>query len=642
MFLAARKMYVFGVAILVATLVMGGMIGATGVGAPKAHAVDTDNFYFDDFTADYYLTRDDAGVSHLRVVESLTAIFPLYNQNKGICREIPFTNMDGTNVTMEKLNSSNLKLTRNGLPEPIYSIDKERDFYRVCTGTEDYVTGHQVYTFEYEFDKVISDFSNYQELYWDTNGNGWYQRFNTLTARVHFGDEATSEAYDGKKWCYVGAYGISGQDRCTVTELSDGLQFATSNLSRYENLTFDIQFKAGSFAIPEPTKNYLMLVYLALSVIAIVIYICLGPLRQFRAVSDKRKYYEEFFVKPEYQPNPDYNLMEMAEIYIGKKKSVRVPMLLDMIIKKRITLIRTEKKGLFGNKDGWKIKVNSLDGIREQERTLLQLINGGKDVSDGIEFEIEKHEPTVGLLAMSHKIGSITLKELKRDKLVESNYGMGSSDKISPVAQAVSDLILGTFVWVWVYLLPLGVMQEYFFTNTMVGKEYVLPVGGIIMFVTVLINRLLRSNATIYTKFTKEGLKQSRYMDGLKLYISMAEADRLKMLQSVKGADVSPEGVVRLYEKLLPYAAVFGLEDSWVEEMKNYCEVKDIELGYNISTNDMLIASRFITNDVLGRTLSSSGSSLISGGGGSSSGFSGGGGGGFSGGGGGGGGGGGR
>ena len=141
MFLAARKMYVFGVAILVATLVIGGMIGATGVGAPKAHAVDTDNFYFDDFTADYYLTRDDAGVSHLRVVESLTAVFPLYNQNKGICREIPFTNMDGTNVTMEKLNSSNLKLTRNGLPEPIYSIDKERDFYRVCTGTEDYVTG---------------------------------------------------------------------------------------------------------------------------------------------------------------------------------------------------------------------------------------------------------------------------------------------------------------------------------------------------------------------------------------------------------------------------------------------------------------------------------------------------------------------
>ena len=57
-------------------------------------------------------------------------------------------------------------------------------------------------------------------------------------------------------------------------------------------------------------------------------------------------------------------------------------------------------------------------------------------------------------------------------------------------------------------------------------------------------------------------------MDGAKLYIGMAEADRLKMLQSVEGADVTNEGVVRLYEKLLPYAAVLGLEDSWMAELE--------------------------------------------------------------------------
>ena len=120
----------------------------------------------------------------------------------------------------------------------------------------------------------------------------------------------------------------------------------------------------------------------------------------------------------------------------------------------------------------------------------------------------------------------------------------------------------------------------------------------------------------------------------------MAEADRLKFLQSVKGADTSSTGIVKLYEKLLPYAAVFGLEESWMDEMRQYCELKEIE------EPDYLLTG--ITAYELSRTMRNAAgyansathytSSSVSGGGGSSSGFSGGGGGGFSGGGGGGGG----
>jgi len=60
---------------------------------------DTSNFYFDDYTADYYLSKDDNVGSRLKVVEKLTAVFPDYNQNKGICRQIPYTNQGGANTT---------------------------------------------------------------------------------------------------------------------------------------------------------------------------------------------------------------------------------------------------------------------------------------------------------------------------------------------------------------------------------------------------------------------------------------------------------------------------------------------------------------------------------------------------------------
>ena len=125
----------------------------------------------------------------------------------------------------------------------------------------------------------------------------------------------------------------------------------------------------------------------------------------------------------------------------------------------------------------------------------------------------------------------------------------------------------------------------------------------------------------------------------------MAETERIKMLQSVDGADTSPEGVVHLYEKLLPYAAVFGLEKSWLKEMERYYQVADVEdsvLQENgLSLTDLAVISN-MTSRIANQSVSYSSGSSISGGGSFSSGFSGGGGGGFSGGGGGGGGGGGR
>ena len=153
-------------------------------------AYDTDNFCFEDFTADYYLSKDDDGVSRLKVEENLVAIFPNYDQNKGICRNIPSTNQDGKNATLRRLTESDITVLRNGQPEPIYSIEKEQGYYRVCTGDDNYILGRQEFKLTYNFERVITDFNDYQELYWDTNGNGWLQKFSNVNARVHFADDS--------------------------------------------------------------------------------------------------------------------------------------------------------------------------------------------------------------------------------------------------------------------------------------------------------------------------------------------------------------------------------------------------------------------------------------------------------------------
>lgn len=57
---------------------------------------------------------------------------------------------------------------------------------------------------------------------------------------------------------------------------------------------------------------------------------------------------------------------------------------------------------------------------------------------------------------------------------------------------------------------------------------------------------------------------------GVHDYIELAEKDRLAMLQSPSGALTVPRGeveILRLHERLLPYAVLFGLEKEWMREL---------------------------------------------------------------------------
>lgn len=52
------------------------------------------------------------------------------------------------------------------------------------------------------------------------------------------------------------------------------------------------------------------------------------------------------------------------------------------------------------------------------------------------------------------------------------------------------------------------------------------------------------------------------HLEGLRMFMMWAEADRLKMLQSPRGVEAR-EGVLHIYERLLPYAVAMGIERHW-------------------------------------------------------------------------------
>lgn len=117
-----------------------------------------DGSYLHDFLVDFYLTRDEKGVSHLRVVETINATFPEHDRTHGLVRVIPFTNQDGANLTMASDRKLELIASRNGRPEPVAKVEPGDGHFKVYLGDADrYLHGEQVYTLEYEFEDVIID-----------------------------------------------------------------------------------------------------------------------------------------------------------------------------------------------------------------------------------------------------------------------------------------------------------------------------------------------------------------------------------------------------------------------------------------------------------------------------------------------------
>ena len=631
----------------------------------SAHA-SVQDFEIEDFTADYYLIKMDDGTSKLHVEETITAIFPEIDQNRGITRAIPLHNQNRKNRVIANTEALNLTVTRNGEAEPSKIKEDGEWYYTVYIGdANSYVHGKQVYHLEYDFTDVITEFTEigvnvsgvewtskaYQELYWDTNGTDWRQRFSRVTANLHLEDSALKNLISDKTSCYVGKYGDKGEDRCTITEIDDGISFTTENLIAGENLTFVVDFKPNTFAVILE-KNYILMIILLLEIL-VAIWAILSRFKKYRKNAAKQvKLYKSLFVTPQYQPPIKQNVYvaEGEQLYIKQTEPSYVATLLELAVNKDISI-----KKVTGEKYEWAIRLNTEPSLlaTTSQRTVLDILAGGSgNLSTKHDIPIEKHEAT-SELALSAKLYYTTATQrLEKQELFYDTTKTISASKASSLFYNVAIILASIMVFFFLMRIFksegfVNVMSGYDY-NVVVGSDFFVPCSVLIMTLMTVISSTLTRKTKVFSKYTDDGVRMVNYLDGLEMYIKMAEADRIKFLQSVDGVDVSNEGIVKLHEKLLPWASLFGLEKSWAKELKKYYQMSEIQ--ETADTSNLLsgaLASSF--SDDISRAIRSStnyhesssgwsGGSSYDSGGSSSSSDSGGGGGGFSGGGGGGGG----
>lgn len=121
----------------------------------SAAFADVDDFEFQRFDAVYELGVGDAGESTLRVTESLVAVFPDYDQNRGIARYIPNT-YQGRSLGTEVVGVSDGTTPRD------YSVTSEGNFVVVESVVPEgmFVRGEQRYDISYTQKNVIGVFDD--------------------------------------------------------------------------------------------------------------------------------------------------------------------------------------------------------------------------------------------------------------------------------------------------------------------------------------------------------------------------------------------------------------------------------------------------------------------------------------------------
>lgn len=582
--------------------------------SPPAHAEDLDNFDIDSFSGEYRLSVDEEGRSSLQTTEHIIAVFPDYDQNRGLIRDLVRV-YDGHETGLKVLSVTD----ENGLPRD-FDLEEYGDFLSVIIAVPEgsYVYGEQHYVIEYTQRDVTRHFEDtgVDEFYWDINGTGWQQPFGTVTARVVLSEQLIA-AFDGSVACYFGEMYDSTPCEFTTDETSITAQ--VHGLDRGENLSIALGFAPGTFTPaptpPKPPVHFLERVPILLwaggaSLVAAVTAFVVTLVRGRRSRTGRA-------IVAQYEPPAGMSVALAAQLLRVGNKSLTAT-LLDLAVRRKIRLLHDATSGLYG------AQALDIDGLLPLERSTYSRIFTGSagptPIDPGTSFWFSRTSTRLGDAA--NLLARAAQTEAKKSGLLKRGNTMPAISValllvIALALPVLHSVIIGNFTMMTI-LLALGV-------NLLVW----LLLGSVSFLVT-------RNNPT------PTGALALDHLNGLREYIRLAEADRIRMLQSASGAEVDENFIVQVYERLLPYAVLFGFEKEWQGELaKFYRESTPDWVAGTASTtgsfSQIMPVSSFaqsISSSPVTRTASSSGgfgsgSSFSSSSGGSSGGgFSGGGGGG--------------
>lgn len=512
-----------------------------------AVAQNTSNFTISSFTADYYLGRTAQNVPTMQVNEVIVAQFPAYSQNHGILRALPSSYKgQPLDIAIESITDA------QGQAYP-YTTSNENGNVILKIGNPDtYVTGEQTYQVAYNLKNEISFWPDHDELYWNVNGTQWQQSFGAVTARVHIPAELAGNLQD-RQVCYAGSRGSGGQN-CTISRTdSDGGVLVTAtaqNLGPQETLTYVLGFAAGTFAkdAAAARAKVVQLAFFAGFLIGLPLVALAIAVHKWRIYGrDPRG---KGTIIPEYIPPKDLNVLTSDVVLHEQLRTPAITaLIIELAIKHCLALYETQKSSRFGRKSSeYSLELLQMPGsLTTEEQSIMSMLFPDGKPGDRVELTELKNFLYKEVAKLNKSVPQ---------SLFEAGYFKNDPVKARNAYYLRGGLLLGVTGFATIFAAQLW--------WPLAGLTGGLALSGLVM---VIVARTMPARS-------QKGVEARDYLRGLEMYMKLAEADRINYLQSPEGVrqwgdPADPKTKIKLFEKLLPYAMIFGIEKDWAKQFKD-------------------------------------------------------------------------
>ncbi len=472
----------------------------------------------DNFDTDIVINPD----SSLRITETIEYDFGGL-QKHGIYRDIIYKyRRDGSNF---KIRINDIKVTDQSGKSYKFKVSHQDIYTRIKIGSADsYVSGKKVYKISYTVRRAINYFETHDELYWNVTGNGWQVPILASSAIVHLPDKFSTDEVSLS--CFSGSSGSTR--KCTSynfevnnSGLGSAVIFDQAILGSFEGLTVVVGLQTGALEKISIFEN----VWLFLQdnyFLFLPFFVFFGMLYLWwtrgRDPEGRGTIITQFDAPDNLSP------FEMGTI-IDERAGNRdlSAQLIYLATLGYLDITKVEKK-----KDYILLKKKDLpESAKEFDKELFQEL-----FSDG-KSEVQLSDLKYKFVETANKI-----KELVYEDLTKNKYFVGNPNKIR------NEHLIVAFIFGMMFVALSRKFNDILMAIGLGGSCAIIALFGFIM-----------------PQKTKKGVLAREHILGLKSYLNVAEKDRINFHNA-------PTKEPKLFESLLPFAMVLGVEKAWAKQFE--------------------------------------------------------------------------
>lgn len=391
------------------------------------------------------------------------------------------------------------------------------------------ISGAHKYIISYTVEKALGYFKDFDEFYWNATGNGWDVPIESSTASIYL-PEAIAKS-DARIACYTGYVGDTQGCRIMVNDVEGKIghvyfsNFGT--LQPKQGLTVAVGFPKGLVA--EPTVEQKILEFIRDNWAVAVPFIVFAFMFNlwWRKGKDPKG---RGTIVPEYDAPDNLTPLEMSALRNqGMRPKDISAGIVSLAVQGYIKIEKIEKKVLLFPVTDYKlIKLKEPDEKLDPAMTFLLH-----------SLFVSVREVELSDLKNKFYTNIPALKNLTMKAVIEKGF----------YVEEPSKTMLRYTKYSATFIIIMFVLAYFNFMNAVTAVSLI--ASGLI--VTVF--------SHFMPKVTALGAVMKERIDGLKMYINVAEKDRINFHNA-------PAKNPELFEKLLPYAMVLGAEEAWAKQFE--------------------------------------------------------------------------